>query len=76
LDAYERRGVRGYWIVDPGNRLVSVYKRIAGAGFAPAETIVLEPEGPSGAFASAVLPDFRLDVRALVAAAESVVAPV
>lgn len=71
LDAYERRGVREYWIVDPGNKVISVFMRVDGGGFGPAETVVAEPDGVTGAFSSAVLPGFALDVGALFAAAEA-----
>lgn len=70
LDTYERRGVREYWIADPGNKVVTLFKRTGAAGFGPAETVVLEDSGVAGAFSSAVLPDFQPDVRALFAAAE------
>lgn len=71
LDAYEKRGINEYWIVDPGNKVISVFKRIVGHGFGPAETVIAESDGVSGTFSSDVLPGFELDVRALFAAAEA-----
>ncbi|HCM26533.1 MAG TPA: Uma2 family endonuclease [Treponema sp.] len=70
LAAYEKRGVKEYWIVDPGNRVVNIFKRPDAKGFGPAESVVLDADGVTGSFSSAVLPDFQLDFRALFAAAE------
>jgi Uma2 family endonuclease len=60
LNLYERHGVREYWIVDPGNRSVLVFR--IGPGGAYGEPFVLVP--PS-ALDSAVLPGFSVDLETL-----------
>ena len=57
LKAYARFGVPEYWIVDPDNRAVEVY-RLAQAGYAEPQRF-LEPD----ILASPLLPGFALPVR-------------
>ncbi len=70
MRVYEERGVREYWVVDPGNETVAVYKRDADKGFGKAITIVLADTESASDFSEA-LPEFVLDVKGLFAAAEN-----
>ena len=70
MRVYEERGVREYWVVDPGNKTVAVYKRETDGRFGKATTIVLADTAEAADF-SAALPGFTLDVKGLFAAAET-----
>jgi len=60
FDAYERAGVREYWLVDPHARLVEVYQRAEGGEFALlGQFLAGEPAR------SEVLPGLALDTRSL-----------
>ncbi len=69
MRVYEERGVREYWVVDPGNKTMTVYKRDDSGRFGKATAIVLA-DTPRAADFSAALPEFVLDVEGLFAAAE------
>lgn len=69
LDVYERRGIREYWMIDPGNRVISLFFRGVDGRFGRPRVIVYEG-GSAGEFSSEVLPDFSLDIAALFDAAE------
>lgn len=69
MRVYEERGVAEYWVADPGNKTVTVYKREKDGRFGKATIIVAADTSEALGF-SAVLPGFALDVRALFAAAE------
>jgi hypothetical protein len=82
---YEERGVREYWVLDPGNRLLTVYVRDAAGHFQASRTLVAPSTSTSTAKGSpaatdtpapeaelsAVLPGFHLDIVALFRAAEN-----
>jgi hypothetical protein len=62
MRVYEERGVREYWVVDPGNKTMTVYKRDDSGRFGKATAIVLA-DTPRAADFSAALPEFVLDWR-------------
>ncbi len=82
---YEERGVREYWVLDPGNRLLTVYVRDAVGHFQASRTLLAPSTSTSTAKRtpaaadtpapeaelSAVLPGFHLDIAALFQAAEN-----
>jgi len=70
MRVYEERGVREYWLVDPGNKTVAVYKRGADGLFGKATALVLADTERAAEF-SAALPEFVLDLKGLFAAAET-----
>jgi len=65
LDLYRRSGVREYWIFDPGNRWLCVYRRDPEGQFDEGE--LREPLGDYGPMASTVLEGFAIDPRELFA---------
>ncbi len=62
---YERHGVREYWIVDPGNRAIQVWRRKPDGGFDAGE--LRDMIRDSSPIASAVLEGFSVDPRKLFA---------
>jgi len=83
---YEERGVLEYWVLDPGNRLLTIYDRDAAGHFQASKSLVAPSTGtytakgstatadtPAQQHAelSAVLPGFHLDIVALFRAAEN-----
>ena len=80
MRVYEERGVREYWVLDGGNRVLTVYNRDESGHF-QASTSLVAPSSPEHiktktdgtkpeVAISAVLPGFSLDMTALFRAAE------
>ncbi len=80
MRVYEERGVREYWVLDGGNRVLTVYNRDESGHF-QASTSLVAPSSPEHiktktdgtkpeVAISAVLPGFNLDLTALFRAAE------
>jgi Uma2 family endonuclease len=60
LSLYERHGVREYWIVDPGNRSVLVFRLDPGEGYGEPAVLL-----PPAVLDSVVLPGFTFDLEEL-----------
>lgn len=65
FDLYEKHGVREYWIVDPGNRSIQVYRQKPAGGFDEGE--LREPVHQFGMIASQALEGFRVEPKDLFA---------
>ena len=62
---YERRGVREYWVVDPGNESVQVWRKKPEGGYDSGE--LREPLHDFSAVSSRVLEGFAVDPKELFA---------
>ena len=62
---YERRGVREYWVVDPGNRAIQVWRLQAGDGYDRGE--LRDALGNGSPIDSRVLEGFTVDPKELFA---------
>lgn len=65
FDLYERKGVREYWVVDPGNRSLQVFHRLASGAFDEGE--LREAHGDFSLIGSRILEGFILEPRELFA---------
>lgn len=65
FNLYEKHGVREYWIVDPGNRAIQVYRRNSSGHFDDGE--LREPVREFEPLASQVLEGFVVDPKELFA---------
>jgi Uma2 family endonuclease len=63
FDLYERHGVREYWVVDPGNESIQVWRSRPDGGFDPGELRDMMRD-PSP-IASKVLEGFAVDPKEL-----------
>jgi Uma2 family endonuclease len=59
-DLYGKRGVREYWVVDPGNRAVTLFRKDKSGRYGDGEVLV-----NTGTAASAVLEGFAVDLGEL-----------
>jgi Uma2 family endonuclease len=61
LALYEQQGVKEYWIVHPGDRIVTVYRQEASGSYGRGRIAELQGELPVG-----VLPGLRIDWEMVV----------
>ena len=67
FDLYERKGVREYWVVFPGERAVRVFRRTDADRFDEGQVYDLAGPRPSSEAVSAIFPGLRIPLAELFA---------
>lgn len=67
FDLYEREGVREYWIVFPGERVVQIYGRDARGRFDDGDVAELAGRNPSDTVSSRIFPGLSIPMAELFA---------